>query len=189
MKRVYYIVSGHSVINNRGTGAMGYIDEAVEAKSLANDVVDLLVSNGFEAYTDPPAWSLTRVWNWLRKWIKPTDVMVDIHFNAGPPAANGIEVFIPNNWTGDELSLATSIAKGLHKATGIRLRVGSLGVGGVKLESSSQYNTLKLLGGLGVGIKVLVEVCFTTNKGDVASYHENRDRVVKALYDSIIENS
>lgn len=186
MKRIYYVTRGHSVINGRGTGAQGILDEAVEAASLAQDLNRALLDAGYESYNDPPHWDLTRVWKWLRKWIKPTDVMVDIHFNAGPPAANGIEVYIPKVYSGDELTLAMRIATGLHAAMGIRLRMGRLGIPGVKLENESQHNTLRLLGGLGIGIRVLVEVCYCTNQNDVDSFKQNRPKVLWALKSAIL---
>lgn len=184
MKKIYYITGGHTVINNHGTGAVGLLDEAVEAASMASDLATMMKDLGYEVYNDPPTWSLTRVWSWLAKWIKPNDVLLDIHFNAGPPTATGMEIYIPNKYTNEEFAMANIMAKNLKVATAsrLRLRSGKLIIPGVKIESESQHTTLKLLGGLGIGINLLVEICFITNPYDVEVFKQSRFTILRALF-------
>lgn len=176
--RSVFILAGHQVLKGKGTGAVKYLDEAVEADLIAKRVAIELDDHGFKVYTDPPTWTLGQVYKWVKGLIRPQDILVDIHFNAAASEkATGIEVFIPKDYITEELELANSIATSLHQVTGLPLRRGKLIYAGVKTENESQHAQLRMLGGLGVGINVLVEICFVTNKFDAEAFNKHKSLI------------
>ena len=187
--RQLFLLAGHEVVNGKGTGAHSQLgDEAVEALKLRNAIAERLnTKHGIKAITDVPTSTLKVVVAWLRGLIKQDDVMIDLHFNAGSVTATGVEVLVPADYTLKEFSLASSLAEAVASTLNIRKRTGKLGVdkAGVKTESESQHSKLAVLGGLGIGINDLVEVCFITSPPDMQSYRANYTQLVEKMTDVI----
>lgn len=103
--------------------------------------------------------------------IKPGNgsVIFDIHFNAGPPSANGTEVIIANNANALSKQFAKELVEGTSKILGIRNR-------GVKDETGTHHSRIGILR-LPAGIAALMEVCFITNLADVSAYQVNKERL------------
>lgn len=118
--------------------------------------------------------------------IKPGNgsVLLDIHFNAGPPSATGTEVIVSNSANANSKAFAKELVDGASRILGIRNR-------GVKGERGSQHSRIGILH-LGAGIAALAEVCFITNEQDIAAYQVNKERLAdfyaKTLikYDNVI---
>lgn len=94
---------------------------------------------------------------------------VEIHFNAGPPGASGVEVL-----SHPELKhLARELARAISTVTKSPLR-GDLGW---KPASAGQHHRLAFCeaGGL------IVEVCFMSNHDDLKPYLENKGAVAGAI--------
>ncbi|MGE3439946.1 MAG: N-acetylmuramoyl-L-alanine amidase [Blastocatellales bacterium] len=93
----------------------------------------------------------------------------EIHFNAGPPGASGVEVL-----SNPELKpLAREIARAISTVTRSPLR-GDLGW---KNPASGQHHRLAFCeaGGL------ILEVCFMTEHDDLKAYLENKGAVASAI--------
>ena len=100
---------------------------------------------------------------------KRSDVAVEFHWNAGVPAATGIEVLAKP----DKKKLSQALATAVHNATGLKLR----GDSGWKSDKSGQHHRLGFCEAGGV----IVEVCFLSNPNDLQSYLQNRDKVAENL--------
>lgn len=103
------------------------------------------------------------------KLIKGTDLAVELHCNAGPATATGVEVIAP-----PALKLvAQRIARAIAGETGQKLR----GQGGWIDQSQSQHPRLAWVqaGGL------IVEMVFMTNAGDMQTFMQAQERVAMAI--------
>ena len=105
---------------------------------------------------------------------KRADIAVEIHFNAGPPTATGIECLAKPK----HKALAQSLCKAINVATGLRLR----GDGGYKPDNSGQHHRLAFCEAGGV----VLEVCFISNAADMRAYNENFGRIADGLAAALI---
>lgn len=184
MKKIY-ITAGHQVINGKGTGAHGFNDEAKLALELRDDLTAKLRQRGLTVLNEAPADPLTKVITWLRNTVtRDTDICVDIHFNAGPPKAEGTEVIIPEKYTEKELQLARNLASAISTTLGTKLRKGCIIHLGVKTESETQHKSIGILNKPFRATNVLLEVCFVTNYHEMTIlYPTNYRALVKNLAD------
>lgn len=181
--KILYLISGHEVIDGKGTGSTGFIDEAVEAAKFCYELALMLRSDGFTVYRDQPTWKLRTVVANIRSLIKPNDILVDYHFNSfHKPTATGTESFVPVKYVKAEIDLATDLSFATGRVLGIPIRRGKLIYPGVKLENESQHKELALLGGLGIGVNVLHELCFVSNKTDTERFKKYRKMLLEAHY-------
>lgn len=141
--------------------------EATETIKVRDSIVKFLDRYGYKSIKDKD--NETNVQYQTR--IKPGSgsVVFDIHFNAGPVSATGVEVFVNKGDFANKGSLsykmAMEIAEVTSKILGIKNR-------GVKSEQVSQHKRLGILN-KGAGISALWEVCFITNKEDMYKYDKN----------------
>ena len=191
-----YITAGHQILRSTGTGAHGIkeangkqFDEGVEARKLANDIINHQIRwYGGHIKTDSDTDSLATVISKQKTWMQayPDGVAMDIHFNAASQAATGVEVYIPTQYSQDELTLATALVNGLSDVQGLKRRSGSLkNFPGVKMEHESQHTSIGILRQPYKLTSVLIEVCFCTNPIDVQRYRSNYWDLVKRLSDEI----
>ncbi|WP_428663553.1 N-acetylmuramoyl-L-alanine amidase [Runella sp.] len=178
-----YLLAGHTIIAGKGTGAFGIngFDEAIEAARLRDDITKLLRSKNVAVINDVDTTPLQKVVMWLKSLVKKNDKVIEMHFNAGPPTATGVEVYIDDTPTGEEVVFARQIATAISRVLGIKLR----GNAGVRHESESQHSSLAIISVPSAAVNVLVEVCFLTNNGDVDSYRRNYNLLVEALAEII----
>jgi len=101
--------------------------------------------------------------------IKGTDLAIELHCNAGPATATGVEVIAPPALK----PVAQRIARAIAGETGQKLR----GEVGWIDQSQSQHPRLAFVqaGGL------IVEMVFITNAGDLQTFLARKDRVVMAI--------
>lgn len=97
------------------------------------------------------------------------DLSVEIHFNAGPPTATGIEALCKPR----QKLLAQQLCKAIGNITGIKLR----GEGGYKPDNSGQHHRLGFCEAGGI----ILEVCFISNANDMKAYVANKEAVAEAL--------
>lgn len=178
-----YLLAGHTVLDGKGTGAFGIrgFDEALEALRLRDDVTKALRSRGVKVVNEVNTSPLATVVAWLKSLVKKEDVVVEIHFNAGPSTATGVEVLIDDTPTQQERFFGQAVARAIANTLGIRLR----GNAGVKLESESQHSTLAIISGPSVAVNILIEVCFLSSESDVEKYRKNYGRLVIALANTL----
>ena len=174
MKNIY-LIAGHEVINGKGTGAHGFIDEAVEALKLRDDVTSVLRNKGIKVITEHNISKLREVVSWLKSLVSSKDFVIDIHFNASTnPKATGTEVLIDDTSTSLEKMFSREIADTISESLKIKNR-------GVKFENTTRHKRLAIISDPSVATNVLIEVCFVSNKSDVDAYKKNYDLLVTNL--------
>jgi N-acetylmuramoyl-L-alanine amidase len=178
-----YLSAGHTIIDGKGTGAFGIngFDEAIEAAKLRDDITKVLRAKNVAVTNDVDTTPLGKLTMWLKSLVKKNDKVIEIHFNAGPSTATGVEVLIDDTPTDEEVVFARQIAKTISRVLGIRMR----GDAGVKHESESQHNSLAIISVPSAAVNVLIEVCFCSNANDVSLYRRNYTLLVEALAEII----
>lgn len=178
-----YLLAGHTVVNGKGTGAFGVngFDEAVEALRLRDDLTAALRAKGVKVVNEVNDSPLGKVVAWLRSRVKAEDVVIEIHFNAGPETASGVETLIDDTPTQQERLRAQALSLCVSGALKIPMR----GKIGVKLESESQHSRLAIISVPSVAINLLLEVCFCTNETEVQKYRANYAKLITNLANTI----
>lgn len=175
-----YISAGHCNIKGStyDPGAHGVNGrwEANETVILRDAVISEIKSRG---YTDITQDMDEENRNQYFKRIRPGDgsVVVEFHFNAGAPEANGTEALIGVDADRLDKALAAEFTLATLMALGIKNR-------GVKSEASTRHKRLGLM--RETGIVTLVEVCFISNTNDMAAYDKNFKTLVRCYADIII---
>lgn len=116
--------------------------------------------------------------------IKPGtgSVLCESHFNSfDNKTATGIEVVIPDNYDKYDYQLASMIAVGLHKITGLPLRNNGTGV---ITETQSHRGKLGFL--RKPGVNVLIEYGFISNPNDVKIILDNKQKIWDFVGDCLI---
>jgi N-acetylmuramoyl-L-alanine amidase len=167
-----YLSAGHTPKGlNQDPGAIGNgykeADLTVELRDLTTKI---LKDNGMTVWNDNDTVRLPEVLKAINSTEK--DVVCDIHFNAGPPTATGVEVLIPSRHTAIESEIASKLVVMLAGIMKIRSR-------GVKTESDSQHKTIGIL--REQGINLLIEICFISNATDMAYYQASKRKVAEAI--------
>ena len=175
MQRRIIITAGH---NGPGTGAKSeWLDEGAETIVLRDLISDNLRAHGVEVYNDPNALPLRGVIAWIRRQFTAKDILVEIHFNAGPPSANGTECYVENNYTKEEYNLASLLCRTTVNATR-----GAIKNRGVKTAKDSQHSRLGILEDTRT-TSVLWEVCFLTNQPEAFNYIFERKKIAAQVAD------
>ena len=107
------------------------------------------------------------------KMIAGTDLAVELHCNAGPATATGVEVIAPPALK----PVAQRIARAIAVETGQKLR----GVGGWIDQSQSQHAKLAWVQAGGV----IVEMVFISNLADTTAFLNNKERIAQAIAGAI----
>ena len=71
--KTIYLTAGHEVNDGKGTGAHGFMDEAVEALKLRNDVAVVLKNKGIKVITEKNTSKLSEVVSWLKSLVSSKD--------------------------------------------------------------------------------------------------------------------
>lgn len=167
-----YLAAGHTPNGiNQDPGAVGNgYKEADLTKELRDLVIPLLKQKGLSVWVDDDTQRLPQVLAAINSTEK--DVVCDIHFNAGPPTATGVEVLIPTRHTTVEKEMASKLVTMLAGVMKIRSR-------GVKTELDSQHKSIGIL--REQGINLLIEICFISNATDMAYYQAAKKRVAEEI--------
>lgn len=166
MAKTFLISAGHS---RKDPGAVGNgFTEAYLALELRDRVAEKIRERGASVIEDGADGENLPLRDAV-KLARGVDVAIEFHWNAGPPAATGIEVLSKP----DKKSLAKQIAWAIHQTTNLKLR----GDAGWKSDSSGQHHRLAFCeaGGL------IVEVCFISSKVDMAAYTSAKDAVAENI--------
>lgn len=169
MSKTVLISAGHSVTD---PGAIHkFWREADYALKLRDKIARLLKQRGVSVLRD----GVDGVNDPLNKAIALAKTVngraVEIHFNAGPAGATGIEALCkPAN-----KKLAQDLCQAVHDRTSLKLR-GDLGY---KPDSSGQHHRLGFCEAGGV----ILEVCFISNESDMNVYIANEDFIAANIAD------
>jgi N-acetylmuramoyl-L-alanine amidase len=169
MARKIIISAGHGGIDSGAVGN-GYIERDLTIE-LRNLIVAELSSLGIKADVDPNKNALKETLAWLRGRFVSKDILFDIHWNAGPAAAKGSEVIIPDVSSEYEKKLAEALLKVLVDV-GFKSR-------GVKPEAETARKKLGWM--RPVAENVLIEICFISNSTDMKLYQANKQTIAKKL--------
>jgi len=117
--------------------------------------------------------------------IKPGSgsVVLDLHFNAGPPTATGTEVYVNKADFNNKNSLSYKMATEICSVTSTILGIPNRGV---KIESSSQHTRLGILN-LGSGVSALWEICFISSVLNMQKYTECKKELSKKIAEILIK--
>lgn len=167
-----YLSAGHNPSGLKpDSGAIGNgYQEAKLTQELRDLTTKVLRNNGANVWNDDDTMRLPQVLAAINSTEK--DVVCDLHFNAGPPTATGVEVLIPSRHTALESEIASKLVVMLAGVMKIRSR-------GVKTESDSQHKTIGIL--REHGINLLIEICFISNATDMAYYQASKRKVAEAI--------
>lgn len=169
MPRKLFISAGHGG-SDPGAIGNGY-KEAELTIEFRNILVAELRTFGIEAITDPDNNFTSKTLAWLRGKFGSKDILFDIHFNAGVPAAHGTEVIVPNTSSQFEKDMATEICAAFA-TFGFRNR-------GVKPESETARKSLAWM--KPSAENVLIEIGFITNETDMKLYQANKRGMARKL--------
>jgi N-acetylmuramoyl-L-alanine amidase len=169
MARKIIISAGHGGVDP-GASGNGYIERDL-AIELRNLIVAELKILGINALVDDDKNALKQTLLWLRGKFTTGDILLDIHWNSATPDAKGTEVFIPDQSSSFEQTLALEILK-CFTIFGFKSR-------GVKPESQSARKTL---GWMRPGAEnILLEACFLSNVIDMKLYQANKQGIARKI--------
>lgn len=178
--RKIYLCAGH----RGGTTGANYngIKEAEETIWLRNEIAKMLKRKGVEVEIDNDSASLSQVIATINASCKPTDICVDLHFNAvANPTANGTEVLRPFNHNDTEIEVAEDLLYSTCMTLNTKNR-------GVKREGEGTHQRLAMLSDVKCN-SVLLEVCFISNISDLNKYKERKDELVIILAEQLIRHA
>ena len=170
-----YILAGHTPKGiNQDPGAVSVHNkityrEADLTMELRDLIADEIRSMGGSVWEDDDTHRLNSVLIEVKSTEK--DVVCDIHFNsAANNKATGVEVFIPDRFTGQEFAFGKKLCDRFSLIMGIPNR-------GVRTESQSNRGRIGTLREF--GINLLIEVGFLSNATDLARYQEHKKKIVR----------
>lgn len=158
------INAGHTKLG-KGTGALGLLNESVETRKIACELMNLLADTKHEII---PA-IFDKSTNYLKETVelannKNADLFISIHLNAG--GGTGVECF---TWKGQKLTKAVNICK----------NISALGFKNRSVKDGSHLYVIK-----NTKCKaILIECCFVDNQNDKNKY--NAKEIAKAIFNAI----
>ncbi|MFZ9310727.1 MAG: N-acetylmuramoyl-L-alanine amidase [Arenimonas sp.] len=160
-QKIIILTAGHGGANPGAVSLDGKFIEGREAVRLRDSVAKRLRDAGAPVITDGNAGQNQPLADALKLIGRPGLLPLEIHFNAGPESATGVEVLALPGWAKASRAIARTVAETL----GLPLR----GDGGWKPDNAGQHHRLAWCrrGGL------LLEVCFLSNPGDLLAYTAN----------------
>lgn len=165
------LCAGHGG-TDQGAAASGRV-EGREAVKVRDAVAALLRQRRLSVITDGGPGVNEPLTEAIRLARKTNGPRVDIHFNAGPAAATGVECLAKEN----QRELAQALAQAAASALNLKLR----GDAGYKSASSGQHSRLAFCEAGGV----VLEICFITNPADVVALDRNRQALALALAEAL----
>ncbi|MGC4130238.1 MAG: N-acetylmuramoyl-L-alanine amidase [Bergeyella sp.] len=159
-----FISAGHNTKGQRDPGAVkGPLIEAVLTEDFKKLVVPICVGLGLKVITDRDD---ERLSDYLKR-IKTGagSVVLEFHFDAGPETATGTTVIVGDDADRLDKAFAKELAEVTSATLGIKNR-------GVISEAQSRRGRLGLM--REQGTVALLEVCFITNKDDMAKFNANK---------------
>lgn len=178
-----FIEAGHSQ-KDPGASGNGY-READLTSELRNMIAIRLKALGIKAVRlDNDAHDLATV---LKEFNPgPDDLLLSLHFNAGPPTAVGTEAFVRKGTakTSRAALIARDLVKAVHEVASFPLRSGSTSLAlapGVKAETESPRQRLAILHECPNA--VLLEVCFISSRNEILKYQQAKQALVNAISD------
>ena len=170
-----FLFAGHNLKSDPGA-VSGNRTEAREAAKLRKEVAFHLIQLQANFVTDNDSDDLRQT---LAKANTGSgSVVLDLHFNAGPASATGVEVLVGDDATAEDMAFAKAVLKATTSALGLRDR-------GIKRESQTPRKRLGVM--REQGRVCLLEVCFISNPSDMAAFDANKVLLAKTLAAILVE--
>lgn len=178
--RKIFISAGHSNVPGRDRGASsGNFIEGQLAVEFRDKIAKELIKLGITPIMDTNRNILVESISFFKNLVNKDAIVLDIHWNSGPPTATGTEVLIPSENTLIERTLAKDIADSISTTLNIPLRGVHKGLKGVKTEAESHHGRLGWM--RLTGENVLIETCFISNPNDMSKYNTNSDILARNI--------
>lgn len=175
MKSVF-IGAGHSFSDPGAVSADGKLREATLVLQLRDKVGMILLDRGIPFRMDGPAGTNRPLRDSIAIAKTCDGPRVELHFNAGPPTAKGVECLsLPQHKV-----LAQKLALAISRNTGSPLR----GILGWRSDTEGQHHRLAFCR---EGGGIVVEVEFISNPARMARYLAVRDQIAMNLADVLGE--
>ena len=157
-----FLFAGHNLKSDPGA-VSGNRTEARETVSLRKETAFQLKQLQANFVTDNDMDDLRQT---LAKTnTKSSSVVLDLHFNAGPASATGVEVLVGDDATAADMAFAKAVLNATTSTLGLRSR-------GIKKEGETPRKRLGVM--REQGRVCLLEVCFISNPTDMASFDKNK---------------
>lgn len=184
-KYTYYCIAGHSLSDPGAIGVNGVkeSDLTIKFRNLLSKIVaDKAAKQSIpiSVWVDDDKDSLKEVISKIGSNIQSIDMINDIHFNAGPETANGMECVVADNASQRSVYIAGEIARQGSIIMGIKHR-------GVKTESQTPRKKLGIL--RMKGSAVIIEISFLTNENDLNKFEEFKLWLSDYISDIVIEDA
>ena len=178
------ISAGHSTNPKRDRGAAsGKLIEGELASKSRSIIISYINKKGYSVLSDGDDTILADSMKYFKGKTNENTIVLDIHFNAGPATAKGIEVLIPSVSTGTERKIAEKLATIISSFTKSPLR----GVKGVKTEAESHHGKL---GWMAIaGQNVLIEMEFISNPDAMKTYLSKETEINEAIAQYLINEA
>lgn len=181
MNKTIYISAGHSNTDPGAINPMLNLREADLTRGLRNLVVEKLTWMGATVRSDGNGTDNYKRNTAIAEAAKCDGLKLDIHFNAGPETAQGVECFSDPA----EKAIAQELSKAIADVLGSPLR----GDAGWKGRTESQHGLRGLVWLDKLRGSLLIEVCFISNPREVQFYLANIDRVAQAIADVLFKHN
>lgn len=162
------INAGHTK-SGVGTGASKYLNESIETRKIAYELMKLLTDTTHEvvpAVFDKSSNNLKEAVELANK--EKADLFISVHLNAG--GGSGCEAYTHN-------------AKNLPAAYKMCKKLEKLGFKNRGIKNGSNLYVIKYTN----MSSLLFEVCFVDNKEDAVLYNKvGSEKIAKAIFDSIV---
>lgn len=174
---IFNVHAGHNPDGKTACGAVGFLKESTEARSVKDKVIGLLKAQGHTVY-DCTVDNGTSQNDVLAKIVSKcnthtADCDISIHFNAGAnQTANGTT-------TGTEAYIYSSSSKAKDTAQRIVNEISALGFRNRGVKTSASLYFLKKT----KNSALLIECCFVDDPDDAALYHA--DTMAQAIVKGI----
>ncbi|MBD1210670.1 MAG: N-acetylmuramoyl-L-alanine amidase [Ignavibacteria bacterium] len=181
MSKTLYISAGHSNSDPGAVNAKLNLREADLTRGLRNLVVEKLTWMGATVRSDGTGTQNNERNTAIEEAAKCDGLKLDIHFNAGVEAAQGVEAFSDAS----EKALAQKLAKAVADVLGSPLR----GDAGWKGRTESQHGSRGLAWLDRLPRSLLLEVCFISNPREIQTYLAKMDAVAQAIADILFKHN
>ena len=165
--------AGHT-LSGKGTGAVGFINESKENRTMVELVKKWLVADGHTVYTCNVDKSDAYLQEQVKLANKQTvDVAVQIHFNANTTTSSPM---------GTETLYVSSKGKVFADRVNSKLATKFKNRGTKKRTNLYWLNNC-------VAPTILVETCFVDSKADTDIYNRNKDAIARLIAEGIVGKS
>lgn len=175
--KIIVLTAGHGGSDPGAVSPDGKWLEAREALKLRDAIASKLRAGGVPVVTDGNPGQNAPLRDALKLLRRPNLLAVEIHFNAGPVTATGVEALAMPNRARE----ARRVAQVTAQALGLVLR----GDGGWKPDDAGQHHRLAYCRAGGI----ILEICFLSNQQDMDAFAAGRQALVEALATALGELS